>query len=295
MHHVHVLGSASPLFDHLWRWRDRVAIFEQSTIYDLPSAIERIRSTRPEWVVYCGAAAASSWEDVPFNSDDEARRMAQVAQAVAEMDARLLIVSSDRVFAGPRMFHDETESVSDDPQAHSLHSIEQAALSLDGVAQRVLVARTNAFGWSVSGDSFAERIWHTLDEGRVIELNAAMFATPILASDLAEVLLRCLRSRLSGIVHLGGAERTSPFRFGQELAVAAGFDPRLVKAGSAEAEDEHAAKCLEMSLGTRLVRREFDIALPLLRESLASFADQATNGYRQQLRTPTEGAVARAA
>jgi dTDP-4-dehydrorhamnose reductase len=217
-----------------------------------------------------------------------------VAQAAADLEARLLLISSDRVFAGPRMFHDEAEPVSDDPQAQSLRCIEQGALSIDGNQERVLVVRTNAFGWSIQGNSFAERTWRVLDEGRSVELSTATFATPILISDLAEVLLRCLRARLSGVVHIGGAERTSPFRFGQELAMAAGFDPRLVKSSS-EAEDEHAVQCCETSLGTRLVRRELDIALPLLRESVARFADQVTSGYRAQLLASAESAMAKAA
>ncbi len=295
MHRVHVLGCASPLFDHLWRWRDRIAMFEQLTIGELSSAIERIRIQRPEWVVYFGPAAASSWDDSPIHGDDEASRVARVAQAVADAEARLLYISSDRIFSGPRMFHEESEPVSDDAQAQWLRSVEQAALSLDGAAQRVLVVRTNAFGWSVDGNSIAERIWQALDGGTAIELSTTTFATPILASHLGEVLLRCLRARLSGVVHVGGAERTSPFRFGQEIAMAAGFDPRLVKASSAGVDDEHAASCRETSLGTRLVRRELDIALPLLRESMAGFADQATSGHRNQLREASGDTLVRAA
>jgi dTDP-4-dehydrorhamnose reductase len=290
MHHVHVLGCNNPLFDNLWRWRDRVATFEQSTLDDLPWAIEQISARRPEWVVYCGLAAASSWDETPLHSDNEANHVARLAHTVAEVGSRLLIVSSDRVVAGPRMFHDESEPVGEDLQSQSVRLVEQAALTPETAPQCSLVVRTNAFGWSLRGDSFAERIWRALEQGQSIELTATAFATPILASDLADVLLRCLRTRLSGVVHIGGAERTSLYRFGQELALAAGFDPRLVKASSVDA-DEHAS-CRETSLGTRLVRRELDIALPLLRESVAGFADAAINGYRNELRAAFEATVA---
>lgn len=295
MYHVHVLGCASALFDNLSSWRQRVASFEQSALDALPSAIERIRTARPEWVVYCGRAAASSWDECAANCDGEAKDLARVAQAVAEAGGRLAVISNDRVFAGPRMFQGESDPVADDAHAQSLRSLEQAALELDAATQRVLVVRTNAFGWTVAGNSFAERIWNALDNRQPIELSASSFATPILASDLAELLLRCFRARLHGIVHLGGAERTSPFRFAQELAVAAGFNPRLVQARSVESNDDNAALPRETSLGSRLVRRELDVWLPLLRESVARFTDQAASGYRDQLRAVRDGALLRAA
>jgi dTDP-4-dehydrorhamnose reductase len=295
MYHVHVLGCASALFDSLCLWRNRVATFEQSPLDCLPSAIERIRSTRPEWVVYCGQAAASSWDQPTLSCGDEVGQVAQLAQVVTEAGARLAVISSDRVFAGPRMFHDESEPVSDAAHARYLHSIEQAALAVDTATQRVLVVRTNAIGWTVGGDSFAERIWRALDDGQSIELSTTAFATPILASDLAELLLRCFRARLSGIVHVGGAERTNPFRFGQELAVAAGFEAQLVKARGVEPDDENAVLSRETSLGSRLVRRELDVSLPLLRETVARFADQATNGYRHQLQSTSDSTLVRAA
>ncbi|MEX2140376.1 MAG: sugar nucleotide-binding protein [Pirellulales bacterium] len=299
MYHVHVLGCASALFDNLCSWRNRLATFEQSPLDCLPSAIERIRSARPEWVVYCGQAAASSWDEPmrahAINRSDEASLVAQLAQLVTEAGARLAVISSDRVFAGPRMFHDESEPVGDAPHADLLHSIEQAARAVDTATQRALIVRTNTFGWTLGGDSFAERIWRALEYGQSIELSATAFATPILASDLAELLLRCFRARLSGVVHIGGAERTNPIRFGQELAVAAGFDPQLVKARGVEPDDDNALLSQETSLGSRLVRRELDVSLPLLRESVARFADQATNGYRHQLQSIPERTLVRAA
>ena len=295
MYHVHVLGCPSALFDNLQFWRNHLRTFEQTLLEDLPVAIDRIRTKRPEWVVYCGLAAHSSWEEHSTNFGDEASHVVRLAETVAEAGSRLVILSSDRVFVGPRMFHDESEPTSDNAHAQSLRAIEQAALEAHGVANRVLVVRTNVFGWSRAGNSLAEKILQALRDGRSIELSTTAFATPILASDLAELLLRSFRGRMSGIVHIGGAERTSPFRFGQELAVAAGFDPRLVRPERVESENEHTVLSRETSLGSRLVRRELDISLPLLRESVSRFADQAMSGYRDQLRVLADGVLARAA
>jgi dTDP-4-dehydrorhamnose reductase len=194
------------------------------------------------------------------------------------------------------MFHDECEPAGDDVQAQQLRAVEQAALTLDPDGRRVLVVRTNAIGWSASGESLVERIWRSLVAREPLELEASSFATPIVASDLAELLLRCCRTRARGVFHIGGAERTSPFRFAQELARAAGFDHRLVRPGTQETSDgEPVHGSCETSLGSRLVRRELDVSLPLLRESISRLVDQATNGYRDRLQHKVPSVCVKAA
>jgi dTDP-4-dehydrorhamnose reductase len=194
------------------------------------------------------------------------------------------------------MFHDECEPAGDDAQSQQLRAVEQAALTLDPDGRRVLVVRTNAIGWSASGAGFAEWIWRSLAAREPLELETSSFATPIVASDLAELLLRGCRARLRGVFHIGGAERTSPFRFAQELARAAGFDHPLVRPGTQQTLDgEPVHGSCETSLGSRLIRRELDISLPLLRESISRLVDQATGGYRDRLQRMVPSACVKAA
>jgi dTDP-4-dehydrorhamnose reductase len=297
MHHIHLVGCPSALFDNLTvSWQERLASFEISQFDPLGAIMDQIHSRRPQWVVYCGRAARSSWEASSDNYADDPTHIELLTRAVTQVDARLLLISSDRATAGPRMFHDENDPAGDDLQAQLLHAVEQAALRVDGERRRVLVVRTNAIGWSASGETFAERIWHSMEAREPVELDSSSFATPILASDLCELLLRCVRARLCGLLHIGGAERTSPFRFAQELARAAGFDHRLVRASAGEIRDGEAVVCTcETSMASRLVRRELNIPLPLLRESASRFIEQATGGFRDRLREVATVARAKAA
>jgi dTDP-4-dehydrorhamnose reductase len=281
MQRIIALGRENAVFENLASWEKRVPHFEPFAVECLTSAVERIRAVRPEWVVYCGQAAASSWDERLLFAADEGERLSEIARAANEVDARLAVISSDRIYCGPHMFHDEAEPASDDCVAQSLHALEQRVLAADGGRRRVLVIRTNAFGWTSAGRSFAERLWEALCEGQPVEVGTHNFATPILATDLAELLLRSMRARLFGVVHLASAERTNPFRFAQELAMSAGFDARLIRVPG---ESDSDAPC-ETSLGSRLVRRELDVSLPLLRETMGRFVDQATNGYRDRLRS----------
>jgi dTDP-4-dehydrorhamnose reductase len=295
MDNLHLLGCASALFDNLAiLWQDRLPSFEANQLDS--QAIDRIHARRPEWVVYCGRAAQSSWEANPDAHVDDPTQVEMLARAVVEIDAHLAVISSDRASAGPRMFHDESEPAGTDLLAQQLHAVEQAALALAADRQRVLVVRTNALGWSISGDSFAERIWRSLEAREPLELESTSYATPILASDLADLLLRCLRTKMHGLVHIGGAERTSPLRFAQELARAAAFDHRLVQVVAPELIDgEPVLSHCETSLGSRLVRRELGVWLPLLRESVSRFVEQATTGHRDRLKGVTPRTCAKAA
>ena len=108
------------------------------------------------------------------------------------------------------------------------------------------------------------------------------YATPILASDLADLLWPAYELRLSGLYHLAGAERTSAFRFVVELAAALGIEKPW---GSQRLSLPDSAWHEETSLNSRRARRVLERATPLLGEGLRRFAEQAENGWRQRWRS----------
>jgi dTDP-4-dehydrorhamnose reductase len=295
MNHVQVVGDSGPLLDGLLeQWPQSFSNVFQTQLNSLDAAVAAIRERRPQWIVYCGGASAGSWSTSESEAADESLQVEQIVRAAVEVDARIVVISSDAVFSGPKLFHEENEPIPEDSNGRRLHAVEQLALNL--APQRVLVVRTHPFGWSRDGKSFAEQVWEALDGGEPVEVDAAAFATPILASDLGELLLRCVRARLQGLFHIGGAERTSQLRFALEMASIAGFDRRLVRSKPTDVLAADAARPhREMSLASRLVRRELGVTLPLLRESLLGFAEQASSGYRDRLRGKSQQCLARAA
>ena len=117
----------------------------------------------------------------------------------------LTVLSTDAVFTGPRIFHDEF-SVST-----ASHSIALAARRIKRTVEEGggLVVRTHAYGWGAieSEPSFAEKVWQALSEGRASLVDPHRSATPILATDLAELLDRAYQRGLRGLYHLAGAAR----------------------------------------------------------------------------------------
>jgi len=243
-----------------------------------------LRREAPHWIIHCGPLACGSW-DLPEtcpNGDDEARVCTLLAELCSESGSRLTVISTDAVFAGPRLFHDERAAVtSHRPIARAACQAEE---SLE--ASGALVVRTHAYGWSPAGaqPGFAEQAWQILREAAPGRFDPHRHATPILASDLAEIVWLAYRRGLEGLYHIAGAERTSAYRFAHDLATVFGFMGDPVPADDQPPPDPEVDHLHETSLGTRRVRQDLGCPLPMLRDGLERFAAQAGNGFRDRLR-----------
>jgi dTDP-4-dehydrorhamnose reductase len=246
---------------------------------DLPGLAARLGERPPAWIVFCPLVAAGTW-DLAAQSQpvvDESPTARLLADWSAGHDAQLTVVATDAVFAGPRMFHDEdSPALATGPVAEAAGKLE-AALA-DTAA---LVARTHVYGWSPRQNSFCEQLWSAAVDRRPVAVDGRRHATPILASDLAEFLLRARQLQLRGLWHIAGAERTSPYRFACELATALG----LPAAPAAQCDEDVAVlDQMETSLCSRRARRKLEMPLPMLGEGLDRFAAQADSGWRDRLR-----------
>jgi len=245
--------------------------------------IDRIHRERPDWIVHCGPLACGSW-DVPEScpdGDEEARTSTLLAEVARQVGSRLTVISTDAVFAGPRLFHAErAAATSRRPLARAAQQAERAL-----EATGALVVRTHPYGWSPAGTppGFAERVWEALVEGRTVHFDPDRHATPILATCLAELLWLAYRRGLKGRYHVAGAERASAYRFAVELAGAFGLTSGDTLADEAPLDLAGSDHLRETSLSTRRAQRELRRPMPMLREGLDLFAEQAADGYRARL------------
>jgi dTDP-4-dehydrorhamnose reductase len=251
---------------------------------DVDAVARLIDGFRPSWILHCGSLSASSW-DIPA-ADPAWEREPQLVRMLLDCarthDARLTVVLTDAVFTGPRMFHDDSSpTCSTHPAA--VHALAVEQLLADTMA---LVVRTHVYGWSPAGTEpgTAERIWQALSAGTPASLDGRRYATPILGSDLAELLHRAHQLNLQGLLHLTGAERTSPFRLASQLASAAGLPGPRSQVGLVESTEDQLDWLSETSLSSRRGRRTLESPMPMLREGLQRFADQAHSGWRERSR-----------
>ncbi len=251
---------------------------------------EWVSSTQPKWIVYCSTAARSSWDiDELDQSDDHSiHAVCNWATAAAEFDSHLTIISSDAVFNGPWMFHQEdSDCLCTNNAARVIQSIEHLAETL---CPNTLVVRTSAYGWSPSsvGSSWIDRAVSAFETSRVVTFDSVRHATPILATDLASILERALQKSLTGIYHVAGAERVNPAQFVQELANQLGLTLPGSAANHSLSQRPTDFCAAETSLHTKKIRKALGISMPMVSEGLSRLAEQRQNGYCKRLNGESE-------
>jgi dTDP-4-dehydrorhamnose reductase len=251
---------------------------------DLRQLAATVESESPQWILYCGPLARNSWDLAEQTPDPEreVETCRTLARLAGQLGSRLTLVISDAACGGPWMFCDETEPPGGtDPIAIAAEQIRLAVESLPA-----LVVRTHAYGWSpgAARAGWAERVWEALATGESCPTPGDRYASPILATDLAELLVRAHQLGLTGLYHFAGAERASAYHFVGQLAAACGFrngQPSTQRPPGDGSTDVP----METSLDTRRARRDLAVPMPMLREGLERFAAQAGDGFRARLKS----------
>ena len=237
---------------------------------------------RPRWMIHCARLSAPAWDPIGGDAPGEHEPVvvARLAELAAGLSARLTVISSDAVFAGPRMFHEETSV----PGGTSRHAALARGMEQALAAARAMVVRTHAYGWSPveAHGGFAERAFDALASGTEPMADGRRHATPILATDLAPLLLRAYELRLEGLYHLAGAERASPFRFVEQMAAEFGLHGGRQGASSPPLPADANG---ETSLCSKRARRMLERTTPMLRQGLARFAAQRLDGWHNRFRS----------
>lgn len=253
------------------------AFLAEHSAEGLRQCLERTRATQ---VIFCGAAARSTWEPSgPSFANADAELW---AVAAANADCHFTMISSDAVFTGPWMFHDEhCTALCPSLAATEIRRIESRVRE---VCAKSLIVRTNAFGWSPAGQQgWLESLLSALENNRTLELDPICHATPILASDLADYLAPALEDELTGVFHIAGAERVNSYQFAKQLASAFELGTPASRTIRELAARPTGFGRGEASLQTRRFRTEYDCSMPMLSEGLARLVEQHRSGCRERL------------
>jgi len=234
----------------------------------------------PQRIVYCGNGARSCWDGGERDAA-ELDRVAAWQDAADRVAAHWTHISSDGVFTGPWMFHAENgQSHCRSAEAVQLRTVEELIAAR---RPESLIVRTHAYGWSPNGAGWLEGLLNSLESGAGCQLDGVRHASPILATDLVEVVQKAWQSGLAGTYHIAGAERVNPVQFARRLAHE--FGVPFLHVGSTESLTDRATGFGrgETSLQTRKVRRALGIGLPMLSEGIERLYQQRQNGYSSRV------------
>ncbi len=185
-----------------------------------PAVLRRtFRDVRPEAVIH--AAAASRPDRCQQEPARTARINVEVPVLLAELcaDSRIPLVftSSDLVFDGRHPPYREEDPVSP-LSVYGEQKAEAEAEILKRCPSAVVCRMALMFGEAgPTGASFLQPMVRALRRGEALKLFVDEVRTPLSGRDAAAGLALALESA-SGILHLGGPERISRYRFGRLLA-----------------------------------------------------------------------------
>lgn len=149
-----------------------------------------------------------------------------LADAACAADSRFVHLSTDQVFDGRRGRYVE----SDPPSPRSVYG----ETKLDGerrVLERdpsALVVRLNLLYGSSATDrpSGTDRLIDRARRGEPVTLFTDEFRSPLFVAEAAAALAALLPAEVSGVLHLGGPERTSRYALGAAILAANGLEGR---------------------------------------------------------------------
>ena len=198
-------------------WDVRPITRAQVDLLDFPAVRTIWNQQQPSLVIHC--AAMSKSVDCQKNPDLARRVNVEATAQLAELaaDGRFLFFSSDLVFDGRKGSYSERDS----PNPLTVYGETKAAaeqIILRNKSHTVLRTSLNA-GRSPAGDrSFTEETRSAWQKGKTLKLFTDEFRTPIPAIVTSRAVWEIVRTKATGLFHLGGAERLSRWEIGQLLA-----------------------------------------------------------------------------
>lgn len=218
-------------------------------------------------IIVCGDASRSSWGDDSEDLTRDTKLLPRYVQLAAEADVRLVYISSDAVFGGPWVFHDDdSDGFSSSRYSRQLRQVELRVLSVS----RNLVVRTNALS-DVSG-SWLDHLRQSFRQQTPQRVSANQFATPLTSSRLALLLDHVLLTSAAGVIHLAGAERMSAWNFAAELATAESASIQCALPSIENPPCEQSLRC------TR-ARQEFRLRMPTLSQTINELTGGNASGH----------------
>lgn len=258
----------------------------QCDLTDDAARRQLLEQISPDWVVHCAALAdlEACEADPPLAKKLNTDLPAKLAEDVSKGGARLLHISTDAVFDGRRGGYTEE----DEPHPLSVYARtklagEQAVCATDPNA---LIARVNFYGWSLSGKrSLAEFFFNNLRAGKETPGFSDVYFCPLLANDLARILLAMMEMDLKGLYHAVAPEAISKYEFGVRIAEVFGFDPNLIRPVSVNQAGLRATRSPNMTLSVAKLQQIFPQPLPDIRQGLQRFVALYREGYSERLRS----------
>lgn len=256
------------------------ALCLQLDLTQLEQVMTVVQCLKPHWIIHCAAVTNVDYcelhPDQAWLVNVAATR--NIAVAANSVKARLIYISTDSVFDGERGYYCE-----EDPP-NPLNVYARTKLAGEEIVREIssnnLAIRTNIYGWNMQ-DKYCLAEWalDRLEKGVPINGFCDVYFSPILVNDLASIVLEMIKLEVSGVYHIGGAQRCSKYQFLRNLAAVFDLDPNLVQPSSVSESNLTARRPLDTSLCVCKVSRDLRVGMPGIMQGLHRFRSLRDTGY----------------
>lgn len=256
----------------------------ESNLLGQDSFAEIFEKVKPDWVIHC--AALANLEDCEADPALAELLNAELPGEIARVTAgraRLTHISTDAVFDGTQAGMTED----DEPEPHSVYARtkltgEWAVMEADPDA---IVARVNLFGWSLKGKrSLAEWFFYNLQAGKAVKGFTDVMFCPMLANDLADVLIQMANKQLSGLYHVVGSACISKYDFGVAVARECGLDEKLITPVSVQDFGLTVTRAKNLCISNEKLAKDLNSSIPGFSTGLSRFYQLYQQGYPHLIR-----------
>lgn len=246
--------------------------YEKFSLYETERLKEHIAQVKPDAVIHTAAAVnVDECEENPewaHKLNEEVT--GDITKICKDLGVKLVYISSDAVFDGEdKKLYTEMDTVNPlNVYAKTKLGGEKHVLTYP----QNLVFRTNIYGQNIQDKkSFGEWIVSSLEEGKTLNMFEDIDFSPILVSDLAEIIYKALEADLCGLYHVCATGCISKYEFGIKLKEI--FDLHTGNINKAQSEMMHfrARRSKHMGMSNAKIRRELGIKIRTPEESIREF------------------------
>lgn len=203
----------------------------RTDIQDLGQLTNALQGIKPDAIVHAAAMTdvdrCEREQDLANAVNYEATKT--IATCARDLGAFMIYVSTDYVFDGKRGMYREDDAPNPiNFYGHSKLKGEQAVK--ERLSDYLIVRTSVIYGSTPSSGKVNFALWvlGALKDGKPISVTVDQFVSPTLNANLAEMIMECLERRLTGAIHLAGANRLSRFDFATALCKEWSLNPSLI-------------------------------------------------------------------
>ncbi|HYB92638.1 MAG TPA: dTDP-4-dehydrorhamnose reductase [archaeon] len=150
-----------------------------------------------------------------------------IVEACSKSGARLIYISTDYIFDGQKGHYSENDSVN--PVSYYGLTKLKGEEIIEEECEKYAIARASAiYGWHKWKLNFATWIISSLRKGTNINIVEDHYDSPTLADNLAELVLKIVDKKASGIYNTAGSERINRYLFALNIAKIFDLNKKLV-------------------------------------------------------------------